>query len=144
MSLSYRLLEEYAALEHILLGDLRDVLEEAPDEETRTWLCVILDALLAIVPRAFALKEEGGYLREVVATFPDWHDQVVRLQKDHGVLCTRLEQLRAQLAAGAAYATLVEELRHGLRDWMERLVEHQRCERRLVQTAANLEIGVGD
>lgn len=144
MSLAYRLLEEYTALEHILLGDLRDVLEESVDEETRSWLTVILDALLAIVPRAFALKAEGGYLKEVVAAFPDWDDQVVRLQRDHGILCDRLAQLRAQLAAGAVYAALAGRLRGELRDWMDRLNEHQCCERRLMQTAANLEIGVGD
>jgi hypothetical protein len=144
MSLSYHLLEEYAALEHILLGDLRDVLEEPADEETRTWLTVILDSLLAIVPRAFALKAEGGYLQEVVAAFPDWDDQVVLLQRDHGVLCSRLQHLRARLATGAAYAALADRLRRDLRDWMDRLGEHQRCERRLMQTAANLEIGVGD
>lgn len=144
MSLSYRLLEQYSALEHILLGDLRDVLEEPAHEETRVWLAVILDALLAIVPRSFALKEEGGYLSDVLVTFPDWHDQVARLQRDHAVLCNGLEQLRAQLATGTAYAALAEQLRRELRDWMLRLADHQSCERRLVQTAANLVIGVGD
>ena len=33
-----RLMEHYSSLEYILLGDLRDVLEERPDGESRRWL----------------------------------------------------------------------------------------------------------
>ena len=33
-----RLLEQYTSLEYILLGDLRDLLEEPPDDESRRWL----------------------------------------------------------------------------------------------------------
>ncbi len=44
-------LEDYTALEYILLGDLRDLLEEPADHFTRSWLVAVLDALLDTLPR---------------------------------------------------------------------------------------------
>ena len=61
------LLEEYSTLEYILLGDLRDLLYEPPDEETCRWLLAVLDALLETLPREFDLKQQDGYLMEVLA-----------------------------------------------------------------------------
>ena len=38
-----RKLERYTSLEYILLGDLRDILEERPDDESRRWLLAVSD-----------------------------------------------------------------------------------------------------
>lgn len=138
------LLRDYAALQYILLGDLRDVLEEPPNTETRRWLTAILDALLDTLPRAMELQEQEGYLTEVLEQYPSWHSQVDDLHDEQQVLYTKLYELRKRVDGRATFSRIAEELRHDLRDWMNRLVAHHRHERRILQTAFNLDVGVGD
>src|SRR5579872_2003110 len=89
-----RLLERYTSLEYILLGDLRDILEEPPDVESRHWLLAVLDALLETLPREFDLEDDEGYMSEVLARYPSWSGQVERLHRDHESLFTKLTELR--------------------------------------------------
>ncbi|MBT6494231.1 MAG: hypothetical protein HOL01_06715, partial [Planctomycetaceae bacterium] len=84
------LLEDCAALEYILLGDLRDLLEESPDEENCRWLLVILDALLEAKQREFELQQDGGYLEDVLEQVPNWEPQVERLRHEHHELFDNL------------------------------------------------------
>lgn len=139
-----RLLEQYRTLEYILLGDLRDLLEEPPDEQNRRWLRAILHALLDTLPRDFALRQQGGYLAEVVDRHPNWCGLVDGLQEEKRHLYERLQQLHARLLHHAGYSSIARQLRGELRDWMNHLIAHQRHERRLVQSAFNTEVGVGD
>lgn len=134
-------LEDYSALEHILLGDLRDALEEPSTPQTARWLAAVLDALLETLPREMELREEGGYLAEVVEQFPNWSDQVDRLRAEHRELYGKLALLRAQLGQDKSYARTADDVREALRDWMHTIIAHHRHERRLVQTAFNLEVG---
>ena len=87
-------LEDYTALEYILLGDLRDLLEEPADQFTRSWLIAVLDALLDTLPRQMALKESSGYLSEVLDEYPSWYRHVEDLQNE--------QRLLGVVAAGAA------------------------------------------
>ena len=138
-------LEGYSALEYILLGDLRDLLEEQPpDEETCRWLVVVLDALLETLPRELNLKEQDGYLSEVLESYPNWSDQVDRLRAEHEAVFADLQRLRGQIERRTTFAEIADEVRRGLRDWMLAVIAYHRHEKRLVQTAVNLEIGVGD
>ncbi|NOX54361.1 MAG: hypothetical protein GXP27_07935 [Planctomycetes bacterium] len=141
---SRELLEEYAALEYILLGDLRDLLEEPPDEVTRQWLRAVLDALLQTLPCQFNLKEQGGYLREVVDEYPTWSNLVDQLRREHAALFERLQELRARLDHDGSFQDIADGLRIQLRDWLRSVIAFHRHEKRLVQTAMNLEVGVGD
>jgi hypothetical protein len=137
-------LEEYSALEYILLGDLRDVLEEQGDRFTRGWLIAILDALLDTLPREMALKEATGYLNEVLDEYPSWYRQVEDLQNEERLLCLSLQSLRDRLDTSENYAYAAERVKAALRTWMTRLTAHHRHETRILQTAMNLEVGVGD
>ena len=138
------LLEECAAFEYILLGDLRDLLEEPTDEMTCKWLLAVLDALLQTLPRDFQLQDEGGYLAEVVEEFPNWSVQVDRLLQEREMLFSSLRQLRDRITQDIPFAEIAQRVRHDLRGWMTSFVAFQRHERRLVQTAFNLDVGVGD
>ncbi len=138
------LLEECAAFEYILLGDLRDLLEEPADEMTCKWLLAVLDALLQALPRDFQLQDEGGYLAEVIEEFPNWSVQVDRLLQERETLFSNLRQLRERITQEIPYAEIAQRVRHDLHDWMTSFVAFQRHERRLVQTAFNLDVGVGD
>ena len=137
------LLLEYFTLEYILLGDLRDLLEEPPDEQNRRWLREVLDALLDTLPREFAMRQEGGYLEEVIDRFPNWCGQVDGLREEKLRLYEKLRECRDHVARQASYAKIADELRRELREWMNSLVAHHRHERRLVQTAFNMEVGAG-
>ena len=139
-----RLLQRYSTLEYLLLGDLRDLLEEPADEHTGKWLLAVLDALLETLPRQFNLKEEGGYMQVVLDEFPSWESQVDRLQCEHETLSAKLLQLRNQVVGQTSFGEAASRLRSELRDWMDSLKSHNRRENRLLQTAMTLEVGAGD
>ena len=134
---------EFAALEHILLGDLRELLEEdVRDPETRRWLLAVLDVLTDMLPCQFALKEHGGYLAEVRMDHPEWEDAIETLFRQHDELVRGLSELLDRLADDRQFAAVAAEVRVDLRNWMEQLQTHQEAEADLLQTAANLETGV--
>lgn len=139
-----QLLDRYSTLEYILLGDLRDLLEERPDAENRRWLMSVLDVLLETLPREFDLEEEDGYMTEVLDRYPSWATQVDRLHRDHDVLFLKLKELRGRIERDAWIAPIANEVRRDLRDWVLKLIAHHRGETRLMQTAMNLEVGTGD
>jgi len=137
-------LEDYTALEYILLGDLRDLLEEPADQYTRRWLVAVLDALLDTLPREMALKESSGYLNEVLDEYPSWYRHVEDLQNEQRLLVLSLQALRDRLDSAGPYERDASRVRASVRQWMNRLKAHRRHETRLLQTAMNLECGCGD
>lgn len=137
-------LRKCCEFEYILIGDLRDLLEDAPTEENRRWMLAVLDALLATLPMEFALKSEDGYLSYVLDEFPNWHTAVERLEQQHAALHRRLRQLRDRLLTRARLQEVAERLRIELEAWIDAFTELHRQERQLVFAAANLEVGAGD
>jgi hypothetical protein len=137
-------LSHYSGMEHLLLGDLRELLEEQPDLRNRRALLVILDALLETLPRQFLLKEEGGYLAEVLDRYPSWLPQVQELRRDHTELYVTLARLRDRIARRAPFRREAREARRELRRWMDSLLAHERQETDLLQTAMTLDVGTGD
>jgi hypothetical protein len=137
-------LEQYRTLEYILLGDLRDLLEEPANRYTRRWLAAVLDALLDTLPREMAIKEADGYLDVVLEEYPSWYRQVEELQNEQQLLFLALQSLRDRLESRQPYDRHASEARSQLREWMKRLTAHHRHENRIVQTAMNLEVGCGD
>jgi len=136
---------DVASLEYILLGDLRDVLEEPFDEVTQKWLKAVVDALLELLPREFALMDgDGGYLNEVLEQDPNWSRYVERLAGQRRIIHAQLQTLRRQMDLPGDEAPDASQLRNGLKDWITSLTAFHRHERRLVQTAFNLDVGVGD
>jgi hypothetical protein len=137
-------LEDYTALEYILLGDLRDLIEEPADQYTRRWLVAVLDALLETLPLQMALKESRGYLNEVLDEFPSWYRHVEDLQNEQRLLVLSLQALRDRLETAGPYERDAMRVNSTVRQWMNRLTAHRRHETRLLQTAMNLECGCGD
>lgn len=132
------------ALKYILLGDLRELLEQPPDSETAEWLLAVLDALLETLPQEFELKEADGYLSPVLEEYPNWEGLVLQLLAEHKQLNRKLWELRSRVAEKRQIAEIAAEVRDDLRLWMRALHAHQRHEQRLLQTALNLEVGCGD
>lgn len=143
MSSATRIME-CTELGYILMGDLRDLLEDPSAPETVHWLEAILDALLNTIPEEFALKSDDGYLREVLEDFPNWQSKVERLEDEYYALIRRLNQLRVQLNENADVAPLAPQLSRELQEWMDAYRAHHQEEQRLVLLAANLEVGGED
>ena len=137
-------LRQCTEFEYILIGDLRDLLEEPDGFETRMWLLAVLDALVETLPRELALKSESGYLSNVLDEFPNWETHVQCLQREHVRLYCRLVELRDRIQHHRAMHNLLDQVRADLETWTEAFVQRHRDERRLVQTAANLDVGCGD
>lgn len=137
-------LGRYTEMQYILLGDLREVLESRPGLSERNWMLTILDALLETLPAQFDLREQGGYMTDVLEAFPYWENEVEQLRSEHGTLCTTLQDLRNRVNAGSQYKQVAEVVRTELASWIQCLRNHNRHECRLFQNAVNLEIGCGD
>lgn len=131
--------------EYILVGDLRDLLNEPPTPMNRKWIAAVLDSLLDTLPCEFEFKNgNDGYLSEVLEEFPSWSPQVDLLAAERDILFEKLQDVRIQLDARVRFAYVADELKHALRDWMNRFVAFHRHERRLLQAAYTMEIGAGD
>lgn len=135
---------EYSALEHILLGDLREMLEDFDDTENRKWMLAVLDTLLDTLACQFALEEHDGYMSEVLDEFPSWQEQVDSILLQHNRLYDDLWELRGELVRDGCTVVSRERVRLGLTQWMDQLNQHQEAEVRLIQTAFNLDPGSGE
>ena len=136
--------DRIATMEYILLGDLRDLLEEPADQLTLKWMAAVLDALLETLPREFAIKEDGGYMADVLEEFPNWSTHVADLLEERESLFAKLRTLRNRLNGNASFRKIAGELREDLRSWMISFTAFHRHERRLVQNAFNMDVGIGD
>jgi hypothetical protein len=130
--------------EYILLGDLRDLLEDQPSDENRRWLLAVLEALLDTLPKEFALKARDGYLQHVLDEFPSWDNAVERLERQHVNLYRRLRMLRDRIVTRYPLEEVADQLRRDLEAWMDAFTDLHYAERLLVFEAVNMEVGTGD
>ncbi|MCA8994696.1 MAG: hypothetical protein KDA88_22150 [Planctomycetaceae bacterium] len=130
-------------LEYILLGDLRDLLEEAPSKETSRWLTAVLDVLLEKIPEEFEMRCEDGYLQSVIDKEPNWEPLVQRLQEQHFTMFRSLKAFRDRLRSGDIEVVSAESLKLSLGEWIESFTNHRRSEQRLVLMATHVDVGWG-
>jgi len=135
--------EDNMALEYILLGDLRDLLEEPPNRDTRRWLLAVLNALLDTLPSDMN-DDDGEYLGEVLEEYPNWARQVDDLHEEREALFDELYIFRNQIQQRRDLEQIAERLRRELHQWMIMLAAHKRHEARIIQMAYTLEVGAGD
>jgi hypothetical protein len=137
-------MERDSALERLLLGDLLDLLDDPEGPEMHRWLLAVLDALERILPREFASEEAGGYMQEVLDEYPSWERQVLDLRQQHRLLYKRLRELRREVAHTRPQRIIAMQCRVSLYEWVDQVRDHNGRETALLQTAINLEVGVGD
>lgn len=144
MSTTAELLQRYSTFEYILLGDLRDLLEEPADEFTGKWLLAVLDSLVQTLPVSLELQELDGYLSPVTERYPSWSPQVENLHRRQAALFEKLRLLRDRIASNDSFDNEAAVVRRELREWMLSCIAQRRSENRLLQTAMNLDVGTGD
>ncbi|VAX42758.1 hypothetical protein MNBD_PLANCTO02-295 [hydrothermal vent metagenome] len=138
-------LEDISALEYILLGDLRDLLEEAKEDAIAwKWIAAIVDTLLEKMPVEFAMRDCGGYMEEVLEEHPNWQGEVETLYCERCELFKKLGELQKQMLQSQSVRKIANELQHDLRDWINLYTDHRHHERRIVQNAFNYDIGAAD
>ena len=100
---------ENRELEHLLLGDLRQILEEPAGPHTSSWLIAILDMLLVC-------RVEVCPANETLATVPVDRYQPRNLES--GSLMEKLRRLRDRVAHRSVHTALANEIREELREVM--------------------------
>jgi hypothetical protein len=115
---------EFAALKHILLGDLRELLDEPLDSESRKWLLAVLDVLLDMLPCQFANEEFEGEVDRATIDDPAFQEHVGELRQQQEILYDDLFDLRTQLARDGS-AGDSDDIRGDLRQWLEQYERHE-------------------
>ena len=130
-----------SVLEYLLIGDLRDLLEESPDNETRRWLLAVLEELLNLLPNEFEYEDQGGYLAEVCDQHPNLSNTVDRLHREHEGLYFSLLELRNRIADEQSFEFIADEMKPKLRRWIEAAQRHRESEQQLVVAAYDTSFG---
>jgi hypothetical protein len=128
-------------LEYLLLGDLRELLDDPETLQTRRSLLMILDHLLVNLPRQLQLKLEGGYMAEILAEFPAWQREVDALLSEDQRCNSAIAKLHDRVSRELSWLPLAGEVRESLDVWMELLNEIRKKEQRILQTAYTLDLG---
>ena len=130
------------ALEYLLLGDLRELLEEPETEQTRHALPVLVNGLLDNRLHHSQLKGNGAYLSGVLEKWPNRQSDIDLLRCEKATRYSALETLRSQILRGLPSATTTNNLRHDVQHLMRLVVAIHQHETRPVQTAFNF-VGAG-
>ena len=105
-------------LEYLLLGDLREVLEEPAGPQTARWMLAILDMLLVNRPQArpsVYLPIEGPGTRGPISCL------------ESTSMIDKLRRLRDRVAHRSNYSALVNEIREELREVMFDRISSAAC-----------------
>lgn len=147
MSGSFTEREYFAAIQHVdesfraYLECFCRMLAEPPAREE---LMSILGKLSTALHQHFELEERDGYLGEAVAFAPRFSEEANRLLAQHPILSEELsallERLRENDFSEAGWPRFIERANR----FVKMLVEHERAENDLVQSAYEHDIGDKD
>jgi hypothetical protein len=101
--------DENRELEYLLLGDLRQTLEEPSSPQTSRWLLAILDMILVGRPHA----RPSVYL-PIQQNSDSYRSNCL----ESGSMIDKLRRLRDRVAHRAGHASLANEIREELREVM--------------------------
>ncbi len=122
--------------QYLLLGDLRDILDETRDESDRKWLLAVLDVLVELMPQERQLHEQrGGYLANVVTEFPECNRLVQILHIKSLQLDFTLRDLRDRIRNESSWVAVADQLSCDLRDWMNMFTQVHQTESSLLKSA---------
>lgn len=133
---------ECREFQYLLMGDLRDLIDDPQDESNRKWLLAVLEFLIELMPQERLLHEEGGgYLSRVLNECPARDRDVLVLQLRHLHLDYSLRELYRRIRHQKSWVAHADQVSGELRDWMELFQKLHRLENSLLQNAVSLDIG---
>ena len=128
-------------LEYILMGDLRQLLNERSTPQTRPSLLALLDRLLLNLPHVLRLSSVGGYMKVVIEKRPNWYRQIEELQQVNLDCISALGGLRDHIESELNIVDISSEMDCRLREWMKVFGGLRRQESQLLQDAFTMDIG---
>ena len=129
------------ALEYLLLGDLRELLEEPETAQTRHALPVLLNGLLDNRWHHSQLKGNGASLSDVLEKWPNRQSDIDLLRCERATCYSALETLRSQILRGLLSATITNKLRHDVQHVLRLVVAISQHQTRPRQTAFDSDVG---
>jgi len=134
-------MQQGTTLTWLLVGDIREMLQDHLDEEALRWLRPVLDSLIRTMCEETQQAEEQGWFDDVLEPCPHLSKQVAEIEAEQRELCKSLEHLRHRIDMDLPLARLASELEGDLADWVHLMMEHNRREGELMQDALYTEIG---
>ena len=138
---SRSLLKASCDLEYLLIGDIRALLEEKSDSQTRPLLLVLVNRLIVNLPDVLELSSEDGYLSIVAERRPGWSRQINALYQANLDCVSSLTLVRDGLENDTTIAAVSKELERRLRNWITSFSAMRCQESTMLQEAFTLDLG---
>lgn len=138
---------EQLGREHARLGALLTQLSNlvsGPSEGLASRLPPLLQDALAHCRQHMEYEEREGYLSGVMDRLPNLTDTLEQLRGEHAQLLAELESRLADANAVQGDRAMAETVVPGVREWLERIRDHEIRENTLVQEAFNRDTGAVD
>ncbi len=74
---------ECATLTWLLVGDVREMLQDRLDTEAIRWIKPLLDALIRTMYEQCRLENASGYFDDVLESFPNWSEKIEAVLGEH-------------------------------------------------------------
>jgi hypothetical protein len=133
--------QQCITLTWLLVGDIREMLQDHLDEEAIHWLKPILDSLIGAMCEQSELTNREGWYDDLLGSFPHLISRVARLEAEQVELSKSLRNLRHQIEQDQPLDQLAAKIEHELSDWVHLMIEHSRREATLLQGVWYSEIG---
>lgn len=138
---SFSLLKASCDLEYLLIGDIRTLLKEKFDSQTRSSLLVLMNRLILNLPAVLELSSEEGYLSNLLERRPSWSRQINVLYQANLDCVSSLTLVRDCLENDTPLAAVSKELELRLRKWIKSFSALRCQESTMLQEAFTLDIG---
>ena len=138
---SRSLLTAACDLEYLLIGDIRTLLEEKFDSQTRSSLLVLMNRLILSLPDVLERSSKKGYLNIVIERRPSWSRQINALYQANLDCVSSLTLVRDGLENDTPKAAIPKELELKLRNWIKSFSAMRCQESTMLQEAFTLDLG---
>lgn len=133
--------QQCTTLTWLLVGDIREMLQDHLDDEAIRWLKPILDSLIGAMCEQSELHSSDGLYDDLLGTFPHLITRVAGIEAEQNELCRSLRELRNGIERDIPLERLAAEIEEGLGDWVNLMTSHSRREAVLLQDVWYTEIG---
>ena len=102
--------QQCTSLTWLLVGDIREMLQDHLDEEAIRWLHPILDALIGAMSEQSELTSREGWYDDLVGSFPHLISRVAKIEAEQTELCRSLRRLRNRIDRALPVSRLAAEI----------------------------------
>ena len=138
---SRSLLKSSCDLESLLMGDIRTLLSNQFDSQTKSSILVLLDQLILNLPVLLELSSKNGYLNVVLEKRPGWARQIDALYQANLDCISSLKLVRNCLKNDRNFDALSQELGVPLQNWIESFSAMRCLESTILQEAFTIDLG---